>query len=165
MRVITLNLWGRCGDWPRRRRVLRNGFAELAPDLVAFQEAIRIAEVDQVREVLGGNWHVAHQVRRGEAGSGVTVASRWPIRAVRELDLRVSGRTADSPLATLVADIEVPGLGPVVLVDHKPSWQLGYELERQRQAVLVAGPSGPSMRMWCWRAISTRHRIRPVSAS
>jgi hypothetical protein len=38
IRVATLNLWMRSGDWPARRRVLRDGFAALAPDVVGFQE-------------------------------------------------------------------------------------------------------------------------------
>jgi len=40
VRVATLNLWGRRGAWEERRRVLADGFRELRPDLVAFQEAI-----------------------------------------------------------------------------------------------------------------------------
>ena len=40
MRVVTLNLWGRRGEWNERRRVLAEGLHELAPDLVAFQEAV-----------------------------------------------------------------------------------------------------------------------------
>ncbi|WP_107658584.1 endonuclease/exonuclease/phosphatase family protein [Nocardia suismassiliense] len=138
LRVVTLNLWGRRGDWPQRRALLRAGFAELKPDVVAFQEAIYRADDDQVAEVLDTGWHIAHQTNRGTEGSGVSIASRWPIRDVREIDLRVSDRTADTPLTTLLAEIETPDLGPVVLANHKPSWQLNYELERQRQAVLVA---------------------------
>src|SRR5215208_5637669 len=40
MRVATLNLWGRRGAWEERRRVLAEGFRELAPDLVAFQRRL-----------------------------------------------------------------------------------------------------------------------------
>ena len=36
LRVATLKLWGRRGAWEERRRVLAEGFRELAPDLVAF---------------------------------------------------------------------------------------------------------------------------------
>ena len=38
-RVLTLNLWGRSGDWSRRRAVLHDGLRELDADLIAFQEA------------------------------------------------------------------------------------------------------------------------------
>jgi hypothetical protein len=40
VRVATLNLWGRRGPWDESRSVLVEGFCELAPDLVAFQEAV-----------------------------------------------------------------------------------------------------------------------------
>jgi hypothetical protein len=41
VRVATLNLWGRSGAWAERRSVLVDGFRELRPDLVAFQEPIK----------------------------------------------------------------------------------------------------------------------------
>ena len=37
VRVATLNLWGRRGEWEERRRVLLEGFRKLEP---AFQEAV-----------------------------------------------------------------------------------------------------------------------------
>ena len=36
LRIATLNMWGRHGDWPRRREVLREGFAGLRAVLVAL---------------------------------------------------------------------------------------------------------------------------------
>ena len=41
IRVATLNLWMRSGDWPARRTVLRDGLAALAPDVIGFQETQR----------------------------------------------------------------------------------------------------------------------------
>jgi hypothetical protein len=35
IRMLTLNLWGRGGDWPRRRAALRASLRELDPDLIA----------------------------------------------------------------------------------------------------------------------------------
>jgi hypothetical protein len=40
VRVATLNLWGRRGAWEKRTSVFSEGFRELDPDLVAFQEAV-----------------------------------------------------------------------------------------------------------------------------
>ena len=37
MRVVSLNLWGRRGDWPARQAVLVAGLRDLRPDLVAFR--------------------------------------------------------------------------------------------------------------------------------
>ena len=53
MRVVTLNLWERRGEWNERKRVLVEGFSELAPDLVAFQEAVVGDGYDQVADILG----------------------------------------------------------------------------------------------------------------
>jgi endonuclease/exonuclease/phosphatase family metal-dependent hydrolase len=44
VRVLTLNLWGRRGDWDARRRVIVDALRELRPDLVALQEAVVTGE-------------------------------------------------------------------------------------------------------------------------
>ena len=59
VRVATLNLWGRRGAWTERRLVLIEGFRQLRPDLVAFQEAIVGDGYDQVTNLLGPEYHVA----------------------------------------------------------------------------------------------------------
>ncbi len=69
VRVATLNLWGRRGEWEERRRVLAEGFRGLRPDLVAFQEAVVGSGYDQVTDVLGEGYHLAHQTDR-ELGRG-----------------------------------------------------------------------------------------------
>jgi hypothetical protein len=53
MRVATLNLWMRNGDWPARRGVLRDGFAVLAADVIGFQQVETIDGRDSVTEILG----------------------------------------------------------------------------------------------------------------
>ena len=80
VRAATLNLWGRRGEWDGRRRVLVEGFRELEPDLVAFQEAVVGDGYDQVADLLRPGYHVAHQTDR-EAGraeiSRMGRASPW----------------------------------------------------------------------------------------
>src|ERR671934_1928749 len=97
MRVATLNLWGRRGAWEERREVLAAGFRELAPDLVAFQEAITTEEHDQVLELLGPQFHVAHQREREpgdggdvERGQGLSNPRPRPLAPVREPYLHVT---------------------------------------------------------------------------
>src|ERR671932_763609 len=139
MRVLTLNLWGRRGDWPARRRVLADGLRDLRPDLVAFVEAIVTDQYDQVVDLLGMDFHLAHQEAREPDGQGVSIASRWPIDAVHEVDLHVTPRTHDFACVTLVAEIAAPEpYGPLVFVDHVPSWQLQFEHERELQARAAA---------------------------
>jgi endonuclease/exonuclease/phosphatase family metal-dependent hydrolase len=142
MRVLTLNVWGHGGDWGKRRQILIDGLRRLQPDLVAFQETIVTSEYDQVTEVLGPAYHVAHQtiglVPATEDGfHGASIASRWPLQNVREVDLHLTPRTADFPCTTLMAEVDCP-VGAVLFVNHLPSWQLDHEHERELQAVAAA---------------------------
>ena len=146
MRVVTQNLWGRRGRWEERRAVLIEGFRSLAPDLVALPESVVQDQYDQVLDVLGPGFHVAHQREREpgdgdepEAGQGHSLASRWPITAVRELDLHLTPRTAGFACGTLVAEILAPEpLGPLLFGFHNPSWKLHQAYERELQAVAAA---------------------------
>jgi endonuclease/exonuclease/phosphatase family metal-dependent hydrolase len=134
MRVATLNLWMRNGDWPARRRVLRDGFAALAPDVIGFQEVETLDGRDSVSEILGTEYEIRHQ-RTGLLGdgNGAAIASRWPIAGWHEVDLQLTPRTADFPATTLIAEIDAPE--PLLFVNHLPSWKPQLELERERQTV------------------------------
>src|SRR5918995_178801 len=146
MRVVTLNLWGRRGEWNERKRVLVEGFSELAPDLVAFQEAVVGDGYDQVADILGRGYHIVHQTDREadrggdiEDGQGISIASRWPLREVWEPDLNVTPRTEDFACGTLIAEVFTPEpIGPLLFVNHLPNWQLTFEHERELQTVLAA---------------------------
>ena len=139
MRVVTLNLWGMRGDWATRRELIVAGLRELRPDLVAFQETITTDEYDQAADLLGGGFHLAHSREREADGQGITIASRWPIDGVRELDLNATPRTTDFACTTLIATVRVPDpIGPLVFVNHFPEYQLDHEHEREQQAVIAA---------------------------
>ena len=140
MRVLTLNLWGLGGDWAARRAVLADGIGELAPDLVAFQEAVKTDEHDTAAEVIGPDFHLVHQTT-GLLGDGncAAIASRWPIADVHEVDLGLTPRTADFPAITLIAEVDVPApVGRLLFVNHLPSWKPELELERELQTVAAA---------------------------
>jgi endonuclease/exonuclease/phosphatase family metal-dependent hydrolase len=139
VRVLTLNVWGRGGTWPDRRTALREGLGALRPDLVAFQETIVTQGYDQAADLLGDEFHVAHQASRDPEGMGVSIASRWPLTDPGELDLHLTPRTGDFPCATLAVEVGVPvPVGPILFVNHFPSWQLDLEHERELQAVAAA---------------------------
>jgi endonuclease/exonuclease/phosphatase family metal-dependent hydrolase len=157
MRVVTQNLWGwyyplegrgigrarpgapRPGAWSARRSLLAEGLRVPGPDLVAFQEAIRHDDYDQVTDLLGPGYEVAHQTRREADGSGVSIASRWPLGQVQELDLQVTPRTAGFLAVALVAEVQAPPpIGPLLFVNHKPNFELALEHERGLQAVATA---------------------------
>ena len=144
VRVATLNVWGGRGDWERRRTALAAGFSALGADLIAFQEVVRTADYDQVCDVVGPGMHVVHHSDRElgtgaddvEAGQGISIASRWPVGEVREVDLKVTPRTHDFACSALVALIETP-VEPLLFVNHLPSWQLNFERERELQAAAL----------------------------
>jgi endonuclease/exonuclease/phosphatase family metal-dependent hydrolase len=136
-RVLTLNLWGVGGNWPARREVVSAGLRELAPDLIAFQEAFKTDDRDSVSEVLGPDYRVVHQ-SRGLIGDGncAAIASRWPLGAVEEIDLHLTPRTAGFPVVTMIARVHAPGLlGDVLFANHLPSWEPELEHERELQAL------------------------------
>jgi endonuclease/exonuclease/phosphatase family metal-dependent hydrolase len=138
--VLTLNLWGTAGAWAERRAVLRDGLRRLRPDLVGFQEAIKTDEHDTAAEVIGGEYRVVYQAT-GLIGDGnsVAIASRWPVRDVREVGQQLTPRTADFPATTLVAEVEAPDpIGTLLFANHLPSWKPELELERELQTVAAA---------------------------
>lgn len=93
-------------------------------------------------DLFGAGYHVAHQTHRaelGEPGSGISIASRWPLGAQREIDLRVGRRAADFPAGALVVDVWWDRAeDPLLVVNHRPSWAPDREYERESQAVRTA---------------------------
>jgi endonuclease/exonuclease/phosphatase family metal-dependent hydrolase len=139
LRLYTHNIWGRQGDWDARRRVLAEGIRALDPDVITLQETIVLQGHDQVADLLGDRYHVAHSRERAPDGTGISIASRWPIGAIHEPDLNVTSRTGDFACTTLIAEIDAPDpFGPVLLVNHFPDYQVDHERERELQTVLVA---------------------------
>lgn len=70
---------------------------------------------------------------------GATLASRWPLGPVHEVDLHVSDRVDLPWCAAVVAEIVAPPpVGPMLLVHHKPTYAVGHAHERERQAVVTA---------------------------
>lgn len=174
LRVLTLNLWQRYGAWAERRAILINGLRALQPDIAAFQESIKNDEYDQISDLLDPTFSIVHQKNRDPLGMGISIACRWPVKLVHELDLNVTPRCTGFPAGTLVAEIQAPDpVGSILFVNHFPHWQLNFERERELQAVLAArfieeqveraprqvvlvgdfdaGPDAASIRFWCGR--------------
>lgn len=174
IRVLTFNLWQRYGDWAARRAVLADGLRHLSPDVAGFAESIQTRDYDQVGDLLGPEFHLAHSKIRDPNGMGITMASRWPLQDVEEIDLNLTPRTAGFPGAALAAQIDAPNpVGPFLFVNHFPNWQLNLEYERELQTVAVArqiearaaashhevilagdmdaDPESASIRFWCGR--------------
>lgn len=140
IRVATLNLFGRRENWAERSEVSKAGFADLRPDLVSFQEAVRTADYDQARDVLGKGYDIAHHSVRMADGQGDSVASRWPISVVHEVDVSTGQGEADILSSALAVEVEVPmPVGRVLFVNPPADFELTHEAERERQAVVVTG--------------------------
>jgi hypothetical protein len=72
-------------------------------------------------------------------GNCIAIASRWPVVDVREVGLHVTDRTTDFPATTLIAEVAVPlPVGPLLFVNHIPSWKPELEYEREVQTVAAA---------------------------
>jgi endonuclease/exonuclease/phosphatase family metal-dependent hydrolase len=139
LRVATLNVWRRHGDWPARRAMIAEGLAALAPDILAFQETVKTDEYDQVRDLLGPDLRASHQAVREPDGSGISIASRWPPSAAHELQLPPAPGADDLPSVAYAVEVSAPEpIGTVLAVTYPSVWQLDDERSRERQAVVAA---------------------------
>jgi endonuclease/exonuclease/phosphatase family metal-dependent hydrolase len=97
---------------------------------------------DQVADLLGASYHVAHQAGREAEGTGLSIASRWEVGEVWEETLHVTPRVDPSELVGRIAVAEILAPGPLgrtlLFAHHNPSWQLGFEHERELQAVAAS---------------------------
>jgi endonuclease/exonuclease/phosphatase family metal-dependent hydrolase len=140
MRVLTFNLWAMHGDWPARREVIAAEMRRLDPDIAVFQESTVLPGYDQVTDVLGDGYHVAHQQGRTADGVGASMACRWPLTRVRQHFLHVTPRVdpAEPWIGSVaLADVEASTpYGRLLLAHFIPSWrfQLAYERELQSTA-------------------------------
>ncbi|MFD2792335.1 endonuclease/exonuclease/phosphatase family protein [Promicromonospora vindobonensis] len=139
VRVLTLNVFGPGNPgWDRRRPLIGETIRTLDPDIVALQE-VPVGTPEVLDGLLGPGYHLASFSRPSDDGIAGTLATRWPHRVIAEVDLRVSeaSRSVLPWCAAVLVELGTP-LGPMVVAHHKPSWPLPFELERERQAVLVA---------------------------
>ena len=126
LRAMSLNLFAHNADWPARRKVLQAELAQLRPDVLALQEAITDDTYDQAAELLGEDYHVVHQTM-GLLGDGrhhgASVASRWPILTVHEVDLHLTARTDNYSCGAVIAEVAAPELlGRLLVACHGNSW-------------------------------------------
>ena len=97
MRVLTWNLWGRDGDWRRRREAIAAVIAESAAEVCGLQEVWDAPEGNLAADLaerldLRWCWVRAHPPRPEDGVAiGNAVLSRWPIVAVEEVELPTGG--------------------------------------------------------------------------
>ncbi len=103
---------------------------------MALQEVACRPPQQTADELLGPGYHTTAFSRTSDDGVGGLLATRWPHRAIAEVDHRL--REDSLPwAATLLAQVATP-LGEVLLAHHKPSWEFPAEAERERQAIAAS---------------------------
>jgi endonuclease/exonuclease/phosphatase family metal-dependent hydrolase len=139
LRVATMNVLGPANpDWERRRTLLAETLRSLGADVVALQEVPIAGGPGVVEELLGPGYEVRPFHRTAPDGVGAALATRWPHRVVEEIDQHCTPRSLDFPwCSTLLVEIHPP-VGRTLVAHHKPSWQFGFEYEREQQALAAA---------------------------
>lgn len=125
LRVLTLNLWRDTGPWPARAAVIRAWLERLDPDLIAFQEVARAADVDLGGDLLRGR---AHAIARDDADNAI--ASRWPITRTERTPL--AGTAGSDARSALLCEIASPH-GALVLCTTHLDWGPARAAVRARQ--------------------------------
>lgn len=139
LKVLTLNIWNRCGPWDDRLPLIREGIRRLDPDLIGLQEVIDHggrSQADDIREGLG---YEAAFGPANDIGSGVlfgnAALSRWPIGAHRVFPLP----TLDSGegRSLLFAEIASPHGKIPFFVTHL-NWMFHHGYVREAQVAAIA---------------------------
>jgi endonuclease/exonuclease/phosphatase family metal-dependent hydrolase len=139
LRVLTLNIWNRCGPWDERLVAIRSCLTSLDADLVGLQEVLVTSEGDRLDQAASIAEGLGYTLAFGASHSngykfGNAVLSRWPIArtevfALPKLD-------AAERRSLLFAEIDSPMGKLPVFVTHL-SWKLdeGYVREGQIQII------------------------------
>jgi endonuclease/exonuclease/phosphatase family metal-dependent hydrolase len=141
LRVVTFNVLDRHqAEGEKREAVVKAGLASLDADVIALQEVIRSDAVDQAREWFGSEVTIIDHPNAPDESVGACLVSRHPVGATHVLDTPAATSAPGLPwLGAVAAEVLVPPpIGPVLVIHHKPSWQLDREDLRETQAVAVA---------------------------
>ena len=123
-----------------RRQVIAAGLRAEGPDVVALQEVDVRTAGQVVLELLGEDYSALAHPSTAADGVGGILASRWPMRLLDVVDLRITERVRDFPwtFAVMVAVQLPPPVGLTMVVHAKPAGTYLLEKEREQQAVVVA---------------------------
>ncbi|MDJ0852326.1 MAG: endonuclease/exonuclease/phosphatase family protein [Myxococcota bacterium] len=144
LRVMTLNLWHDSGPWPEREKLVREWIDRLEPDLIGFQEALRVPSGEQVEGFLVDRgchvdfveaspfWKTGREHDAGVVGNAL--ASRWPIESHEALRLPESGD--GEKRAALSVTVRSPH-GPLGFTVTHLNWKLDHGWIREQQVEAV----------------------------
>lgn len=139
LRVLSLNIWHRRGPWEARRELIREGIAELSPDLIGLQEVLQRdgrSQADEIAEGLGYDvaYGAAATYEDGEQ-FGNAVLSRFPIRRSQVFPLPDCG--TNQRRAALFAECDSPAGVIPFFVTHL-NWRFHEGVVREAQVVELA---------------------------
>ncbi|MDH5671298.1 MAG: endonuclease/exonuclease/phosphatase family protein [Myxococcales bacterium] len=136
LKVLTLNIWHNAGPWPERRRLIRQAFEELQPDVIGLQEVLQGDDVDLLAELSEGfGYETAFAMASPfwldlDVRFGNAILSRHPIEQLHELRLPDGGDFETR--GALTALIRAP-FGPLCFSVTHLNWKLHHGHVRLRQ--------------------------------
>lgn len=144
LRVVTLNIWNRSGEWDQRRALIRAGLDDLAPDVVGLQEVIELRHRGVARDLaaeiaegseLEARFSKAHDLAPG-LSMGNAILTRHPVLEHDTLPLPGLEQTGEAR-SLLFARIDTPAGVLPVFVTHL-SWKLHEGWVRVLQVEAIA---------------------------
>jgi len=141
LRVLTFNVLDRSqAEGEKREAVIKAGLASLDADVIALQEVTRSEVVDQARDWFGSEVTIIDHPNAPGESVGACLVSRHPVGDTRVLDTPAATNAPGLPwLGAVAVEVLLPApIGPVLVIHHKPSWQLDREDLRETQAIAVA---------------------------
>jgi endonuclease/exonuclease/phosphatase family metal-dependent hydrolase len=141
LRVLTLNIWNRCGPHLQRAALIREGIRELAPDVIGLQEVVQATEGDMLDQLAllneGLGYHGVFGRTPLERGYpfGNAVLSRWPIGKSDVFPLPRGG--TDQYRNVTYAEIDAP-FGKLPFFTTHLNWKLHEGRVRAMQVREIA---------------------------
>jgi endonuclease/exonuclease/phosphatase family metal-dependent hydrolase len=147
IRVATLNIWNKSGPWASRREVLRDELRSLSPDVIGFQEVLRLeprdgqlpsVESDQAREISEGTDYQVAYGPAGDYGNGLRLGNALlsRFRILSQDCFELPGSETDETRSLLYARVETP-LGQLPIFVTHLNWKLFHGSVRIRQVRAV----------------------------
>jgi endonuclease/exonuclease/phosphatase family metal-dependent hydrolase len=142
VRLVTLNLLTRVSaDGPARQKVVERELPALAADVVALQEVTRNQHLDQAGKLLGAEYAIVDLPGGDPTYGGECLATRRPVVRVDTLDQPLAADAPGTEWRASAVAIEIigpGGIGPLLVVHHKGTYELNAEHVRERQALATA---------------------------
>lgn len=134
VRVVSWNLWARCGPWEDRERAIVSVLGAHAPDVVTVLEAWETdddSQAERLKAKLGLPYHLFRGgIEQDGVMSGTAVLSRWPVLQAGEC--RLGDREGWDAGHVAFASIGGPR-GAVQVFGVMLGWRLDHSHVRQGQ--------------------------------